>query len=134
MPITIKLMQKMLNIKGLIKTEDQYEDACGRIYDLMQTELVEGSAEADAFQLLTLLVDEYQRTHHPILPPHPIDAIRFRLEQMGLDESELSTLLGSRSNHPAAEILSGKRKLSLPMIRKIHEKLNISAETLIATY
>ena len=132
MPNTIKLMQKMLDINGLIKTETQYEDACERAYELLHSNLVEGTPEGNEFELLTLLIDEYQKKHHPILPPHPIDAIKFRLEQMGLSEAELNKILGSRSRK--SEILSGKRKLSLAMIRILHEKLKIPAESLIAAY
>ena len=74
----------------------------------------------------------YEEEHYPIPLPHPIEAIKFRLEQMGLKESELNKILGSRSRKH--DILNGKRKLSLAMIRKLHNKLNIPAETLIAEY
>jgi HTH-type transcriptional regulator/antitoxin HigA len=67
-----------------------------------------------------------------VAPPHPLEAIKFRLEQMGLNERELTVILGGRSRK--SEILSGRRKLSLTKIRKLHEKLNIPAETLIAVY
>ena len=69
--------------------------------------------------------------------PHPIEAIKFRLDQMGMTEKDLSKILGFRIGPPSgrkSEILSGKRKLSLSMIRKLHEKLNIPAEVLIQDY
>ena len=64
--------------------------------------------------------------------PNPVEAIKYRLEQTGIDQKELTKILGGRSRK--FEILSGKRKLSLNMIRELHNKLNIPAETLIAVY
>ncbi len=117
-----------MNINNLIKTEEQYETALERVYDLMQLDLKEGSKA----ELLGVLIEQYEKIHYPIAPPHPIEAIKFYLDQMGLNEIELNTILGSRSRK--SEILSGKRKLSLSMIRILHEKLDIPAETLIAAY
>ena len=122
----------MLNIKGLIKTDDQYEKALEKAYQLTQLTLTEGSPELEELELLGVLIEQYEKIHYPIAPPHPIEAIKFYLDQMGLSELELNTILGSRSRK--SEILSGKRKLSLPMIRVLHEKLKIPAETLIAVY
>ena len=122
----------MLNIKGLIKTEEQYEMALEKAYQLTQLTLTEGSPELEELELLGVLIEQYEKIHYPIAPPHPIEAIKFYLDQMGLSELELNTILGSRSRK--SEILSGKRKLSLPMIRVLHEKLKIPAETLIAAY
>jgi HTH-type transcriptional regulator / antitoxin HigA len=122
----------MLKIEGLIKTKEQYETALKRVYTLMQLELKEGSAALNETELLGVLIEEYEKIHFPIAPPHPIEAIKFYLDQMGISETELNTLLGSRSRK--SEILSGKRKLSLSMIRILHEKLAIPAETLIMAY
>ncbi len=83
-------------------------------------------------EVLSILVQEYEKKHFPVPPPHPIDAIKYKLEQNGLDETELIKILGGRSRK--SEILSGKRKLSLAMIRELHKKLNILAEVLIAVY
>ena len=116
----------------LIKTKSEYEDALERIYNLMQLDLVKGSPEGDELEVLSLLVHAYEEEHYPILPLNPLDAIKCQIEQMGLDESELNKILGFRSRK--SEILSGKRKLSLAMIRKLHEALKIPAETLIAAY
>ena len=122
----------MLSIKSLIKTEEQYEMALERAYNLFQLELKEGDSELDELELLGVLIEQYEKKHYPIEPPHPIEAIKFYLDQMGLNEIELNTVLGSRSRK--SEILSGKRKLSLSMIRILHEKLKIPAETLIMAY
>ena len=86
----------------------------------------------DEFEILLTLVEAYEEKHYPIPPPHPIEAIRFRIEQGTIDDKELTKMLGGRSRK--SEILSGKRKLSLNMIRTLHEKLKISAETLINAY
>lgn len=115
-----------------IKTKKQYEAALQRVYGLMQKELKPGSRLSDELEVLSILVEEYEKKHYPIPPPHPIEAIRFRLEHMGVDEKELTKILGGRSRK--SEILSGRRKLSLAMIRELHDKLNIPAETLIAAY
>lgn len=122
----------MLRIKGLIKTEEEYETALERLYDLMQLDLKEGSLSLNEAELLGVLIEQYEKVHYPIAPPHPIEAIKFYLDQMGVNEIELNTLLGSRSRK--SEILSGKRNLSLSMIRVLHEKLAIPAEILITAY
>lgn len=115
-----------------IKNEQQYEDALERIYRLMQNDVKIDSKESDELEILSMLVEKYEKEHYPIPAPNPIEAIKFRLEQMNMSESDLSDILGARSRK--SEILSGKRKLSLSMIRKLTEKLNIPAEVLIQAY
>jgi len=115
-----------------IRTEEEYTYALARAYDLMQTDLKEGSATSDELEVLSLLIKEYELVHYPVAFPNPIEAIKFRMEQMNLSENELSIILGTRSRK--SEILSGKRKLSLAMIRKLIEALHIPAEVLIKAY
>ena len=115
-----------------IKTEDQYDQALARVYELMQTDVKTDSPESDEIEVLSILVKEYEAEHYPIPSPNPLDAIKFRLDQMGLSEKELGEILGYRSRK--SEILSGKRKLSLAMIRKLNEVLHIPAEVLIQAY
>ena len=115
-----------------IKTNKEYEAALQHVYELMQKDLKPGSKLSDELEVLSILVEAYEKEHYPIPPPHPIEAIKFRLEQMGIDEKELTSILGGRSRK--SEILSGRRKLSLNMIRELHDKLKIPAETLIAAY
>lgn len=115
-----------------IKTKKEYEVALQHVYALMQKDLKPGSKFSDELEVLSMLVEAYEKRHYPIPPPHPIEAIKFRLEQMGINEAELASMLGGRSRK--SEILSGRRKLSLVMIRELHDKLNIPAETLIAAY
>lgn len=115
-----------------IKTKKEYEAALSRVYELMQKKLKANSKQSNELEVLSILVETYENEHYPIPPPHPIEAIKFRLDQMGIDEKELTRILGGRSRK--SEILSGRRKLSLSMIRELHEKLKIPAETLIAAY
>jgi HTH-type transcriptional regulator/antitoxin HigA len=115
-----------------IKTKKEYEVALGRVYELMQKNLKADSKLSDELEVLSILVESYEKEHYPIPPPHPIEAIKFRLEQGAIDDKELTKLLGGRSRK--SEILSGKRKLSLNMIRALHKKLKISAESLINDY
>ncbi len=115
-----------------IKTKKDYEAALGRAYELMQKDIKEGSKLSDELEILSILIEEYEDKHYPIPPPHPLESIKFRIEQGQLDDKELTKILGGRSRK--SEILSGKRKLSLNMIRKLHQQLKIPAETLIAEY
>lgn len=115
-----------------VKTKKDYDESLARAYELMQKDLKPGSRLSDELEILSLLIEGYEVRHYPIPPPHPIEAIKFKLEQMGIDEKELTRILGGRSRK--SEILSGRRKLSLSMIRELHNKLKIPAETLIAEY
>ena len=115
-----------------IKNEAQYEDALAGVYLLMQKNIKPDSRESDNLEILSILIKEYENEHYPVPKPGPLDAIKFRLEQMNMSEAELSEILGYRSRK--SEILSGKRKLNLSMIRKIVERLHIPADVLIQAY
>ena len=127
----IKLMLKKLNMLKPIKTEEQYENYLERIYILMQTDLQVDSKESDELEILSILVKEYEEANYPIDKPNPIEAIRFRLDQMGKGDAFLSKILGASRK---SEILSGKRKLNLPQIRKLSHELHISADVLVQEY
>lgn len=98
----------------------------------MQGALRVGSAEADELEVLAMLIERYEAEHYPIAPPHPLEAIKFRMDQLGMKPAELGRVLGYRSR--ASEIMRGKRKLTLEMIRTLHEKLNIPVGSLVARY
>lgn len=115
-----------------IKTNEHYNEALARVYELMQTDIKEGSSASDELEVLSILIKEYELVHYPVPSPTPLEAIKFRLDQMGISEKELGDILGYRSRK--SEILSGKRKLSLAMIRKLNEVLRIPAEVLIQAY
>ncbi len=115
-----------------IKNHKEHKDYLARAYSLLQKDLKPDSKESDELEVISILIEAYEKEKYPIEAPNPIEAILFRLEQLGMNKSELSKLLGSRSR--ASEILRGKRKLSLNMIRKLNEELGISAQTLIQDY
>jgi HTH-type transcriptional regulator/antitoxin HigA len=98
----------------------------------MQKDIQPDSEDSDELEVLSILVKEYENEHYPIPQPNPIEAIKFRLEQLNMSEADLTEILGARSRK--SEILSGKRKLSLSMIRKLTKRLNIPAEVLIQAY
>lgn len=87
------------------------------------------TAEGDRLDVLATLIDAYESEREPIDPPDPIEAIKFRMEQQGLTRKDLEGILGSRTR--VAEVLNRRRSLSINMIRRLHEKLGISAEVLI---
>lgn len=114
----------------LIKSERDYRQARARVAQLMDAR--EGTPEADELELLALLVEKYERENFPIAGPNPIDAIRFRMEQMGYAKKDLAQVLHSKSR--ATEILDRPkygRGLSLAMIQRLHRMWRIPAEVLI---
>jgi HTH-type transcriptional regulator/antitoxin HigA len=98
----------------------------------MQKKLRPGSKEADELEVLSMLIERYEEKYYPVAPPHPVEAIKFRLDQLGLALSDLEPILGYRSR--ISEILGGKRKLTLEMVRNLHAKLHIPLESLVAKY
>lgn len=114
-------------IPKIIKTEEEYEKTLERIDALMDA--VPETQEGDELELLVTLVELYEEKVYPIALPDPVTAIRFRMEQQGLKQKDLVPLLGSRSK--VSEVLSGRRPLSLAMLRKLHNGLGIPAEVLL---
>ncbi len=114
----------------IIKTEEQYKAYLDRMNEIFHSE--EGTPESEELDLLALVLEKYEDEHYPIDAPDPIEAIRFMMEQMGIDDNELGLILNSRSR--ASEILSRKRKLSIAHIRKLTEHLKIPADVLIKDY
>ena len=114
----------------LLKSEDDYEAALARIDEIFDAK--EGSAEADERDLLVALVEIYEAKNYPISSPDPLSAIKFRMEQAGLTKEDMAQYLGSKSR--VSEGFSGKRKLSIAMIRKLTSGLHIPAEVLIQEF
>ena len=110
-----------------IRTKAAYETAKAEINRLWGAK--SGTAEGDRLDILATLVDGYESQHFPMDPPDPVEAIRFRMEQQGLTRKDLEELLGTRTR--VAEVLNRRRGLSINMIRRLHDKLGISAEVLI---
>ena len=110
-----------------IRTDADYELTLREIQRLRGAK--QASPEEDRLDVLATLVDAYENEHFPMDPPDPIEAIRFRLEQQGLDTSALVGVIGGRSR--VYEVMQRKRALSLEMIRRLHERFGIPAEILI---
>jgi HTH-type transcriptional regulator/antitoxin HigA len=111
----------------VVKTESEYAAALARIEKLMDAK--RNTPQGDELELLSLLVHDYEEKIFPIDKPDPVAAIRFRMEQQGLEPKDLVPLLGSRSR--VSEVLSGRRNLSLKMIRNLVARLGIPAEVLL---
>ena len=111
-----------------IKTEQDYNKSIKRIEELWGAK--KDSSKGDEFDLLCTLVESYEMKHYPIAPPDPIDAIKFRMEQMEMTKTDLAKYLGSQSR--VSEILSRKRQLTLKMVKSLYKGLKIPAEILLA--
>jgi Predicted transcription regulator containing HTH domain len=113
-----------------IKTEKDYEKSLERLEDIFDAKA--GSKEGDELEVLSILIDNYEKEYYKIELPDPVEAIKFRMEQMGYNQKDLAEVVGLKSR--ASEILNKKRKLSLEMIRQLHERMNIPTDVLIQTY
>ena len=111
-----------------IKTERDYQESIHRIEELWGAN--RDTPEGDELDLLCTLVESYEMAHYPIAPPDPIDAILFRMEQMGMTKTDMAKYLGSQSR--VSEVLSRKRKLTLKMVKSLYKGLKIPAEILLA--
>jgi HTH-type transcriptional regulator/antitoxin HigA len=118
-----------MNIKP-IKTEKDYQNALSRLEEIFDSR--PGTSEGDELDILALLIERYETEHYPIEAPDPIEAIKFRMEQMGYKQKDLEEIIGYKGH--VSEILNKKRKLSLEMIRNLHEKLNIPLAALVQAY
>ena len=118
-----------MNIKP-IRSKKDLARALARIEALWDA--APGTSRGDELDVLTTLVDAYERQAYPIDPPDPIEAIKFRMEQAGMDRSDLEPFIGSRAR--VSEVLSRKRALSISMIRKLHKALGIPPTVLISEY
>src|SRR6266567_1141366 len=110
-----------------IRSKADYNRAVAEIERLWGAHI--GTPKGDRLDVLATLVDAYEAQHYPIDAPDPIEAIRFRMEQQNLTRKDLEPLIGSRTR--VAEVLNGKRNLSITMIRRLHEELGIPADVLI---
>jgi HTH-type transcriptional regulator/antitoxin HigA len=114
----------------VVKTETEYNQALERLEQIFDAE--PGTAEGDELELLSLLIDNYERERFPIDLPDPIEAIKFRMEQLNYKPKDLVSVIGFRSR--VTEVLNKKRKLSLDMIRRLNKDLHISTDVLIQEY
>jgi HTH-type transcriptional regulator/antitoxin HigA len=128
----IKLMWQRYKLKimeaKLIKTDEEYNIALSRIDELF--DVTPDSKEFNEAELLIALVELYEQKHYKIEAPDPIEAIKFRMEQMGMKKIEMTKFFGTRGR--VSEILNRQRALTLAMIKKLHKEFGIPAESLIA--
>jgi HTH-type transcriptional regulator/antitoxin HigA len=113
-----------------IRSEKDYKKALERLESIFDAKL--GTKEGDELDILSILIDKYENEHFPIGMPDPVEAIKFRMEQMGMKQKDLIALIGFKSR--VSEILNRKRKLTLDMIRKLSKALHIPTEVLIQEY
>jgi HTH-type transcriptional regulator / antitoxin HigA len=110
-----------------IRTKRDYEAALREVERFWGAKT--GTSSGDRLDVLATLIDAYEAEHYPMDPPDPIEAIKFRMEQQGLTRRDLEEIIGTRTR--IAEVLNRKRGLSIAMIRRLHERLGISADVLI---
>ena len=113
-----------------IRNEQDYQNALERLEVIFDAK--KGTEDGDELEILSILIDNYENEHFPIGMPDPIEAIKFRMEQMGLKQKDLAEVFGFKSR--VSEILSKKRKLTLEMVRKLNTTLHIPTEVLIQDY
>ena len=113
-----------------IKTDRQYYESLKRLDEIFDAP--PNTPEGDEAEILSILIENFENEHYPIDAPDPIEAIRIRIEEMDLKQKDLIPMIGSKSK--TSEVLNRKKKLSVEMIRNLSEKLNISANVLIANY
>ena len=118
-----------MNIKA-IRTEQDYDQALKRLEEIFHAEV--DSQEGEEAEILSILIEKYEDQHHPIGMPDPIEAIKFRMEQMGMKQKDLAEVVGFKSR--VSEILNRRRKLTLNMIRRLSDQLQIPTEVLIQDY
>lgn len=112
----------------LIKTEKDYQQAIQRIEQLWDAQ--KDTPEGDELELLVTLAEAWEMKHYPVVPPDPVDAITFRMEQMEMSKTDLARYLGSQSR--VSEVLGRKRKLTLKMVKTLYKDLKIPADVLLA--
>ena len=113
-----------------IRNNAQYERALERVEKLLDAK--EGSKEFDELEVLSTLIEAYEAKHYQIDAPDPIEAIKFRMEQEGLKQKDIAKLFGNKVR--VSEVLNKKRRLTLNMIRNIHQTLKIPYESLVKNY
>lgn len=113
-----------------IRNEKDYQNSLKRLEVIFEAK--QGTVEGDELEILSILIDRYENEHFPIDMPDPIEAIKFRMEQLGMKQKDLAEAMGFKSR--VSEILNKKRKLTLDMVRKLSLILNIPTEVLVQEY
>ncbi len=123
-------MQQPFRTMKIIKSEKEYRAALQRLEEIFDAK--KNTSLGDELELLSLLIDQYEKEKYMIAFPDPIEAIQFRMDQMGYKQKDLAEIIGLKSR--VSEILNRKRKLTLDMIRKLHLAMNIPTEVLVREY
>jgi HTH-type transcriptional regulator / antitoxin HigA len=118
-----------MNLKP-IKNKKDYKQAMERLEIIFDAK--PGTKEGDELEILSILIEKYENESYPIAYPDPIEAIKFRMEQLGYTQNDLARVVGLKSR--ASEILNKKRKLTLEMVRQLHETMKIPTDVLIQRY
>jgi len=118
-----------MSILKVIKSEAEHKLAVERLMALMELNPVAGSNQENELEVLSVLIEQFEREQFPVDKPEPIEVVKFRMEQQGLQQKDMLKYFGSASK--VSEVLNGKRPLSLSMIRKLNQGLGIPAEVLI---
>jgi HTH-type transcriptional regulator/antitoxin HigA len=113
-----------------VRSEAEHDAALARITQLMGARA--GTEASDELEILVTLVDAYETKHFPMDTPDPATIIKFKMEQQGLTRKDLEPMIGSRAR--VSEVLTGKRTLTLPMIRRLHSLLGIPVDLLVGIY
>ena len=117
---------------SIIKSEQQYEEACERLYTLIhktEAPVKSDSPEGEEMELLSLLIETYEKKNYGMTAPDPVEAIKFRMQQMNLKQTDIAPLFGGKTR--VSEVLSRKRPLTLKMITLINRYLGIPLESLV---
>lgn len=112
-----------------IRTKKDLKKALARIDEIIDAK--HGTHEYDELEILSVLVEAFEEKHYPVPPPDPVEAIKFRMDQLGLKQADLAKYLGGKNR--VSEIFSRKRPLSLRMIRNLHTNLHIPGDSLIGS-
>lgn len=123
---TLQKFKKEMEVK-LIKTEKEYRKALVRMAEIFQAH--RGTKQGDELELLAMLIENYEDKHYAIEPPDPIEAIKYKMEQKGLNRKQMAIYFGTQSR--VTEVLQGKRNLTLTMIKKLYKQFGMSADVLL---
>jgi len=118
----------MINEWKVLKTEPEYKVALKRTIEIFNAD--ENTPEGEELDLLLLLVKDYEDRHYHIPDPDPIEAIKLKLEEKGLKQKDLEHIIGSKGY--VSQVLSGKKELTLKMVKGLHHYLGISADIFLA--
>jgi HTH-type transcriptional regulator/antitoxin HigA len=120
-------------ITKILKTEDEYNSACERVFELIHSSenaIEPESPKGEELELLSLVIEKYEQQHYRMDAPDPLEAIKFRMDQMNLKQQDIAPLFGGKTR--VSEVLHGKRALTLKMITLLNRYLGIPLESLIS--